>query len=250
MITKLLGALIILSCLASVYLFETAANAPASAIGRILHWPAMFLTGLGPIGVVLLCSEWRRVRATARFALKKSPASRQKRLEQEADLLQALSARFYAQGAQAFDASTLQRLSGHNRRAIERLSLRMSISDVKAMLDRERDKVETAYSQALDVVGIGLRLSPSVGMLGTILGMVQLLSNLKDSTNIGSYMGVALLTTFYGLFFSIVCWTPLAQRLEALRDIELHAFDRTLHWLELLGARKPVQYFSESEALT
>ena len=40
--------------------------------------------------------------------------------------------------------------------------------------------------------------SPAMGLIGTLIGLVQMLGNLQDPANIGPSMAVALLTTFYG----------------------------------------------------
>jgi chemotaxis protein MotA len=82
-------------------------------------------------------------------------------------------------------------------------------------------------------------------MLGTILGMVRLLSTLEDPSHIGPHMSLALLTTFYGLFFSLVFWTPLQQKIERMLDVELEHFNQTIHWLETLENNKPISYFAE-----
>ena len=40
--------------------------------------------------------------------------------------------------------------------------------------------------------------SPAYGMIGTIIGLVQMLANLDDPSSIGPAMSVAMITTFYG----------------------------------------------------
>lgn len=245
MFTKFIGLVIVFASLIAVYLFDLATPSVSSSILRVLHWPAVLLTGLGPFGVVLICSEWTRLQDVCRILWKGSPAESQRQLAAEGELLQDLAAHYYLRGPSVFDSKVIEGLSRPCSRTLERLSMRIGTADAISLLERDRDNADRSYSQALEVVGIGVRIAPSVGMLGTILGMVQLLSNLKDTTNIGSYMGMALLTTFYGLFFSIIFWTPLCQRLEAQRGAELAGFDQTLHWLEILATRKPTHYFNE-----
>lgn len=245
MFTKTLGVVVLSACLGFVYLFETTASS-ATGLARLLHWPAMLLTGLGPFGVVLLCSDWKRITETLKLIVRQRPMQWQRRNETEAALLHQISTRFYAQGPRAFEDSTAKGLSKPKARTLERLALRMPIADVSELLENERALAETRFADSLSLIGIGLRLAPSVGMLGTILGMTQLLSHLKDPNQIGTQMALALLTTFYGLFFSIVIWTPLQHRLEALRDANLMSFDQTLRWLECLERRKPSQYFADA----
>lgn len=243
MITRIIGSLLLLASLACVYFFDLAGAIDGP--WRILHWPAMALTGLGPVGLVLMCTDFKDVRNAVRLLVRFSPVQQRLKHQREADTLTGLAQKYYAQGTRSFEGAATASFSRHARKTIERLAVKMPVADVRMLLERERDKTDVKLRAATALTNIGVRLSPSVGMLGTILGMVQLLSHLKDPSNIGAHMGVALLTTFYGLFTSMVIWTPLHQRLEALREVELHAFDQTSHWLSLLEQRKPIHYLAE-----
>lgn len=58
-------------------------------------------------------------------------------------------------------------------------------------------------------------LSPSFGMIGTLIGLVQMLSQLDDPANIGPAMAVAILTTFYGSMMATLFFLPIAAKLRA-----------------------------------
>ncbi|MFE8070433.1 MotA/TolQ/ExbB proton channel family protein [Marinobacteraceae bacterium S3BR75-40.1] len=56
--------------------------------------------------------------------------------------------------------------------------------------------------------------APALGMLGTLVGLVQMLNTMDDPSNIGPAMAVALLTTFYGAFIAQLIALPLADKLQ------------------------------------
>jgi len=56
--------------------------------------------------------------------------------------------------------------------------------------------------------------APAFGMLGTLIGLVQMLSKLQDPSAIGPAMAVALLTTFYGSLLSTMFFLPIAGKKE------------------------------------
>ncbi len=58
-------------------------------------------------------------------------------------------------------------------------------------------------------------LGPAFGMIGTLIGLVQMLANLSDPASLGPAMAVAILTTFYGSFVANVIFIPLADKLKA-----------------------------------
>ena len=55
--------------------------------------------------------------------------------------------------------------------------------------------------------------APAMGLIGTLIGLVQMLANMSDPGNIGPAMAVALLTTFYGALFANIVFLPLAGKL-------------------------------------
>ncbi|MGE4265624.1 MAG: motility protein A [Desulfovibrio sp.] len=58
-------------------------------------------------------------------------------------------------------------------------------------------------------------LAPSFGMIGTLIGLVQMLANLNDPKAIGPAMAVAIITTFYGSILATVIFLPIATKLKA-----------------------------------
>ena len=53
-----------------------------------------------------------------------------------------------------------------------------------------------------------------MGMIGTLIGLVQMMSNMSDPKQIGPAMAVALLTTLYGAALASVLALPIAEKLE------------------------------------
>ncbi len=63
--------------------------------------------------------------------------------------------------------------------------------------------------------------APGLGMLGTLVGLVQMLNNMSDPSSVGPAMAVALLTTFYGAFIAQVIAIPFAEKLN-LKAMDEH----------------------------
>ncbi len=56
--------------------------------------------------------------------------------------------------------------------------------------------------------------APAMGMIGTLIGLVQMLANIEDPESIGPSMAVALLTTLYGALIANLVAIPIAEKLE------------------------------------
>lgn len=64
-------------------------------------------------------------------------------------------------------------------------------------------------------------LAPGMGLIGTLIGLVQMLGRLDDPAAIGPGMALALITTLYGAILAYVVLQPCAQRLEQLAEARL-----------------------------
>jgi len=75
---------------------------------------------------------------------------------------------------------------------------------------------------------------PAFGMVGTLIGLIQMLHELDDPTKIGAGMAVAMVTTFYGAFVANLVFLPLAGKLEARSKEEVMIRELMIHGLVAL----------------
>jgi chemotaxis protein MotA len=85
---------------------------------------------------------------------------------------------------------------------------------IKSSLEREMNMVAKRHQAGSSIFNAAGEISPAMGMIGTLIGLVNLLSNLSDPAGIGSAMAVALLTTLYGAILANVVFIPMAMKLE------------------------------------
>jgi chemotaxis protein MotA len=67
--------------------------------------------------------------------------------------------------------------------------------------------------------------APAFGMIGTLIGLVQMLANLSDPSGIGQGMATALITTFYGAFAANLIFIPLAGKLGIYSKAEITSME-------------------------
>ncbi|MCM8710691.1 MotA/TolQ/ExbB proton channel family protein [Clostridium sp. SYSU_GA19001] len=68
----------------------------------------------------------------------------------------------------------------------------------------------------------GAALGPAFGMIGTLIGLVNMLKTLSDPSTIGPQMSVALITTFYGSLLANVVFMPMSKKLKAKTEEEVY----------------------------
>ena len=99
---------------------------------------------------------------------------------------------------------------------------------VRSVLEIEIDNLKSRHKRGQDVLKAMGTSAPAFGMIGTLIGLVQMLQNLDDPKSIGPAMAVALLTTFYGSVLANCLFLPMARKLEERSQEEVSYMEMTL----------------------
>jgi chemotaxis protein MotA len=120
------------------------------------------------------------------------------------------------------------------RRAARELSDARSSSDFCRWAADEIDNRRARHQGVISVWRGAAETAPAMGMIGTIIGLVQMFAAMDDPASMGPGMAVAMLTTLYGVILSAAIVGPIAGRLERLSETELTWQVAVLKQLELL----------------
>jgi chemotaxis protein MotA len=85
---------------------------------------------------------------------------------------------------------------------------------IKSSLERDKDMTKLRHDMGAKIFSAWGEIAPAMGMIGTLIGLVQMLGNMSDPKAIGPAMAVALLTTMYGAILANVICLPIAMKLE------------------------------------
>ncbi|HBN84135.1 MAG TPA: motility protein A [Clostridiales bacterium] len=92
---------------------------------------------------------------------------------------------------------------------------------VKNIMETEMNFIEERHGQGQAVLLSMSSFSPAFGMVGTLIGLINMLGDLENTSALGPSMAVALITTFYGVVMANLVFTPLATRLKERTTHEL-----------------------------
>jgi chemotaxis protein MotA len=84
---------------------------------------------------------------------------------------------------------------------------------IKDLMSLEIQYLQERHSTGKKILEFMGAAAPAFGMIGTLIGLVQMLRSLESPESIGSGMAVALLTTFYGALTANLIFIPLAGKL-------------------------------------
>ena len=92
---------------------------------------------------------------------------------------------------------------------------------IRATLRTEIESMKIRHSVIQEVFKRMAIYAPAFGMLGTLIGLIQMLSKLAEPSTLGEAMSVALLTTFYGSLLSTMIFLPIAGKLRSRTLLEV-----------------------------
>ena len=92
---------------------------------------------------------------------------------------------------------------------------------IREMLEEAIDFTDERHAANRAFFEKGVALGPAFGMLGTLVGLVNMLAQLDNSGNLGGAMATALITTFYGSLLANVIFGPMESALKNANDQEI-----------------------------
>lgn len=92
---------------------------------------------------------------------------------------------------------------------------------IREILATERKYMEEHHRVGQKIFNEMGKFAPAFGMVGTLIGLVQMLADMSDPDNIGPAMAVALLTTFYGAVLANLIFIPMVSKLDRRLNIEV-----------------------------
>lgn len=100
--------------------------------------------------------------------------------------------------------------------------------EIRDILETEIDFIKSRHQLGAEVFATMGAFAPALGMIGTLIGLVQMLQNLDDPSSIGPAMAVALLTTFYGSIIANLICLPISGKLRTRSKEELLSKEMTI----------------------
>jgi chemotaxis protein MotA len=100
--------------------------------------------------------------------------------------------------------------------------------EIEDVLETEVGFIRSRHQLGAEVFTTMGTFSPALGMIGTLIGLVQMLQTLDDPSRIGPAMAVALLTTFYGSIMANIVCLPIAGKLRVRSKEEVLTKEMTI----------------------
>lgn len=155
------------------------------------------------------------------------------------------SKRVTADGNMAFDAISRESKDEFIRYIFQLASTGYTVSDIREF---GTTNIEEHYfrklheSHILNSMGSN---TPALGLVGTLIGLITMLSRLEDPSKLGPGLALALTATLYGLLFARFFFLPSATKVKQILGIERFRQYLILEGVILLMERRPAMYVQD-----
>ncbi|MDR3240433.1 MAG: flagellar motor protein [Clostridiales bacterium] len=92
---------------------------------------------------------------------------------------------------------------------------------IKSIMETQIEQITKRHRAQIQIFEAAGGYAPTMGILGTVMGLVHVLSNLADASSLGEKIAVAFLATMYGIGTANIIWLPIAGKLKALDAAEV-----------------------------
>lgn len=107
---------------------------------------------------------------------------------------------------------------------------------VRDILDRESFLHEQEYKAGAEIFEAAGGYSPTMGIVGTVMGLISVLSSLDDPSHLGESIAVAFVATLYGVAFANLVWLPFANKIKVKAKREVMVNDLIIEGLLAIQA--------------
>ncbi|WP_416175747.1 flagellar motor protein [Clostridium sp.] len=92
---------------------------------------------------------------------------------------------------------------------------------VRSILELELESTSERHAEGSDIFESAGGYAPTMGIVGTVMGLVHVLGNLEDTSTLGPKIATAFLATLYGIASANLLWLPIGSRLKEADEKEL-----------------------------
>ncbi|MEC9291603.1 MAG: MotA/TolQ/ExbB proton channel family protein [Pseudomonadota bacterium] len=188
-------------------------------IGPFINVPSILIVIAGTFGIVTVCYKLPDI-IKAQGLLFKTLLFKVPPVQDEARYMLELAQKARANGLLAIQADVDQMTDAFLKQGLTLAVDGTNPEVIEGIMHAELAQMEERHGKGVGIFKKSAEIAPAMGLVGTLIGLVQMLQNLSDPNAIGPAMAVALLTTLYGAIIANMFFNPLAAKLELNSGME------------------------------
>ncbi len=190
--------------------------------GLLVGTAAMIVFGgtIGAVGVSFPAKELKRIPGIFKTAFSKKESD----LVAVIEYFKNLSANTRKNGLLSLEGEFLQNpnMEPFTKQGFQMVVDGVESSNIRNILELKLEGLSERHRDGAAIFEAAGGFAPTMGIIGTVMGLVHVLSNLDDPSSLGPKIAVAFIATLYGVSSANLLWLPIASKLKALNKIELN----------------------------
>jgi len=191
-----------------------------SALSAFINVPGILITLGGSFGAVLINFQPEQVKQVIRL-LKQLLLEREEDINSLKNLFVSLVQKARREGMLSLEGELEKIDDAFIKNGLQMVIDGVEPEEIRSILETEIDNIERRHRLGQSFFRTWGSLAPAFGMIGTLIGLIQMLSSLDNPEAIGPGMAVALLTTFYGALLANLVFNPIAGKLAIRSEAEM-----------------------------
>jgi chemotaxis protein MotA len=188
-------------------------------LSALIQGPAIMLVVVGTFGATIITTSLKQVKALPEL-IKIAVFEKRLNPQQLIELIFEL-----AQGARKNGLLSLEKDLTRIREPFLKKGLQLAIDGFETNKIKEILEIEMSYVEERHKSGAAFfqklgGFSPTLGIMGTVLGLIHALSNLENSSNIASSIAAAFIATLWGVALANLIYLPISDKLKARHQDE------------------------------
>lgn len=189
------------------------------SIGDMFLLPPMILVIFGTVGAAVAGSVFKDVMRLPKALVRALTAKPSDPAANIAAIV-SLAERARREGLLALDSEIEKIEDPFLKRALEMAVDGTDSDEIAEIMGAEIDAKRAADKVAAKLFADMGGYSPTIGIIGTVLGLVHVLGSLSDTASLGGKIAGAFIATLWGVMMANVLWLPLSGRLKRISEIE------------------------------
>lgn len=182
---------------------------------------ALIMVFGGVVALFITASSWTDVKSTFASILVLFRGNKMPTDRENVDKLVELSITSQKEGRSALEGAGEGFDDGFLDNGLQMIVNKLHPDFIRTILENELQETHARHERNINNLKLMGTVAPLCGMFGTIVGIIQVLKNMKDPKTVGPAMSLALITSMYGVFISGFIITPLANRLTKKSEMEI-----------------------------
>ena len=198
----------------------TAFTIEGGKIAALLQLSAAMIVFGGTFGAAFLSFPMREMVAFGKIislAFKRNPLEPHTLIPQ----LVRYAEKARKEGLLALEADVAEAGDEFLQKGMQMVSDGIDLNTVREMLETELSFIASRHAASFGILEAMGGYAPTMGIIGTVMGLISVLGNLTDPSSLGPHIATAFVATLYGVWSANLLWLPLGMKLKRKSEEEI-----------------------------